>query len=102
MYSKEDTRIENAYRVYTGLTYNGICVYCRDTFKSRSIAAKYCSQRCRNDVQIERRAEIAFKKRENLKNCIVCNLAITQTKTAKLKKYCSQRCKQKAYRTKNQ
>jgi endogenous inhibitor of DNA gyrase (YacG/DUF329 family) len=99
MYSKESTRIENDYRVFTGLRYTGKCIFCGDEFKSRSIFAKYCSQRCKNDKQIERRAEIVFIKKANLKSCLVCNTNIKQSPKAKTRKYCSNKCKQIAYRS---
>ena len=98
MYSKASTRIEDYYRVFTGLNNKGKCFFCGDEFYSRSIKAKYCSQRCKNDKQIERRAEIVFIKKVALKNCLVCNTNIKQSQKAKIKKYCSNKCKQIAYR----
>jgi endogenous inhibitor of DNA gyrase (YacG/DUF329 family) len=98
MYSKEATRIENSYKAYTELRYTGKCFFCGDEFRSRSIVAKYCSQRCKNDKQIERRAEIVFKRRQALKECIVCSKSIKQNEKGKIKQYCSNKCKQAGYR----
>jgi endogenous inhibitor of DNA gyrase (YacG/DUF329 family) len=98
MYSKENTRIENDYRIFKGLTNEGTCIICGDPFKSRSALAKYCSQRCKNDRQIKIRKDKSNKKREAIKGCIVCKAEITQKETDKIKKYCSSKCKQIAYR----
>jgi hypothetical protein len=102
MYTKENTRIEKQYRVITGLYNIGNCEVCKDQFKSRSIMAKYCSQRCKNDKAINLKKEAQNKVRSEAKFCIVCKVDISQSDTAKIKKYCSQKCKQKQYRaTKN-
>ena len=100
IYTKEATRIENNYKVFTGLTHKGNCIYCGDEFMSRSIAAKYCSQRCKNDKQINQRAEMILEKKRTANNCIVCNNPIKQNPRGKIKKYCSNKCKQKNYRKK--
>jgi endogenous inhibitor of DNA gyrase (YacG/DUF329 family) len=99
-YSKESTRIEKEYRVYNNLTNNGKCIFCGDEFKSRSILAKYCSQRCKNDRQIKSKAEIVLKKRIASTNCIICKEPIEQNPIKKIRKYCSNKCKQKNYRLK--
>lgn len=98
MYNKENTRIELNYRVYKGLTNTGNCIVCNDTFKSRSVMSLYCSQRCKNDKYIERRQKIALNKRKSANKCKQCDTAITQNEATKLIKYCSNKCKQKAYR----
>ena len=98
LYTKESTRIENEYRVFTGLTHKGKCLHCEGDFKSRSILAKYCSQRCKNDVSINRRRERILKKKQEFNKCIVCSTEITQKKHSKIIKYCSNKCKQLNYR----
>lgn len=100
LYTKETTRIENQSRVFTGLNYTFKCNKCGDEFKSRSLKSKYCSTRCKNDIQIYQRALRAAKKRETFKNCIICNDVINQKSRGKIKKYCSSKCKQRAYRNK--
>lgn len=94
LYSKEASRIENAYRMYSHLGYEGICTFCGDTFKSSSPKAKYCSRRCQNDAYIQRRRE--RKALEKQKICVVCDKQFTANKKDAL--YCSDACKQKAYR----
>ena len=93
-YSKEMSRIENAYRMYSHLGYEGICAFCGDAFKSSSSKAKYCSQRCQNDAYIQRRRE--RKALEKQKICVVCGKQFTANKKDAM--YCSDACKQKAYR----
>jgi len=100
MYSKENTRIETNYKVFTGLTNSGKCFVCGDAFKSRSILAKYCSQRCKNDIQIKKRLEIVLKKRIAATTCVICKTSIEQNSHTKIRKYCSNKCKQKNYRLK--
>ena len=101
-YTKETTLRENEYRVFSGnpLTLN--CNFCNDMFNAKSPKALYCSQRCQNDVYIEKRSETAKLKRKNAVNCVVCSVSIKQTETKKIIKYCSQKCKQKQYRNKKQ
>jgi len=99
MYSKENTRIENNYVIYTGFRHVGNCIVCDDEYKSRSIVSKYCSTRCKNDLAIKRRKEKTIKKKQQFKNCIVCESKITQNNKTKTIKYCSPKCKQANYRT---
>ena len=102
MYSKENTRIEDNYVIFTGFRYTGICVVCDDEYKSRSILSKYCSQRCKNDASIKRRKDQTIKKKKQFTNCIVCENKISQNNKTKTIKYCSAKCKQANYRkTKN-
>ena len=97
-YTKKNTLRENEYREFSGrhLTLN--CKFCNDTFKAKNPTALYCSQRCQNDVFIEKRSETAKLKRKNAVNCVVCLISIKQTETKKIIKYCSPKCKQKQYR----
>ena len=52
-YSKESSRTEDNYKIYSHLGHEGICVYCGESFKSSSSKSKYCSQRCQNDAYIK-------------------------------------------------
>jgi hypothetical protein len=94
LYSKEDSRIEDNYRMYSHLGYEGICVFCGEPFKSSSSKAKYCSLRCQNDAYMERRK--ARKALEKEKICLVCKKQFTAKKKDAM--YCCDACKQKAYR----
>lgn len=96
VYSKESSRIENAYRMYSHLGYEGICVFCGDTFKCSSPKAKYCSQRCQNDAYLERRKQRKALEKEKI--CSICGKQFTAKKKDGM--YCSNACKQKAYRQK--
>ena len=93
-YSKESSRIEDNYKMYSHLGYKGICAFCGDSFESSSSKAKYCSQRCQNDAYMKRRKE--RKALEKQKVCAVCNKQFTAKKKDAM--YCSDACKQKAYR----
>jgi len=93
-YSKENTRIENYYRVNKGLHYSSKCTICNDDFKSASIKTIYCSQRCKNDAYIERRKK--RKQNELNKKCIICNNDFKAIR--KDTKFCSNKCRQKKYR----
>lgn len=99
MYSKEATRIEKRYRVFGVGGFKGKCVVCGDAFIS-SREAKYCSQRCINDAAIAARKAKAEAKRQAAKVCAVCGQSVDQTPSAKIRVYCSQACKQRAYRDK--
>ena len=98
LYTKQNTRIEDDYRVYKELPYNNECVYCGDYYKSRSPLAKYCSQRCKNDVAIEKKAKRISEAKKELTKCLVCSSVIKQKKNSKIIKYCSNKCKQTSYR----
>lgn len=50
LYSKESSRIEDNYRMYSHLDHKGICAFCGGSFKSSSPKAVYCSKRCKNDA----------------------------------------------------
>lgn len=98
LYSKENTLRENEYRVFSFRNITLNCKFCNDIFKAKNQTALYCSQRCQNDVYIEKRSEKAKQKRTNSVNCVVCLISIKQTETKKIIKYCGQKCKQKQYR----
>ena len=82
-----------------GLIAKGTCTYCGRSFyqwkkTGSGRVTKYCSARCRNDSYMARR-----KARHDLllnKSCSVCGSEFTAKKTDAL--YCSNACKQKAYR----
>lgn len=93
-YSKESSRIEDSYRMYSHLGHEGTCAFCGDPFKSSSPKAKYCSQRCQNDAYMKRRKE--RKALEKQKVCAMCEKQFTAKKKDAM--YCSDACKQKAYR----
>ena len=97
LYTKENTGIENAYRVWKNLDYYGCCWFCGDTFRSRSPLARYCSTRCANDASIQRRRERAARKRVLHMRCPICDTEITQG-GGKVRLYCGAACKQAAYR----
>ncbi len=74
------------------------CVFCGDTFKGVR-DAKYCSYRCVNDAYIARRRERRRQRRANANKCIVCGAHVEQASgCVKLRRYCSNACKQRAYR----
>lgn len=94
LYTKSDTRIDYVGRKWTGLTHEGICAYCGDSFKSQYPLARYCSQRCQNDAYMERRKQ---RHEEQLhKVCACCGKNFIAKKVDAM--YCSNACKQKAYR----
>jgi len=73
-------------------------VVCGDKFDTNQSYTKYCSQRCANDAAIARRKERTNKKREQYAVCPVCGKPIEQNEKTKIRRYCSNSCKQKAYR----
>ena len=93
-YSKESSRIEDDYRIYSGLRHVGTCVFCGDSFKCSSPKAKYFSQRCRNDAYIKRRKQRRALEKEKI--CKECGKRFAAKKKDGI--YCSNACKQKAYR----
>lgn len=95
-YSKESSRIEDNYKIYSHLDYKGICTFCGEPFESSSPKAKYCSQRCKNDAYMKRRKE--RKVLEEQKICIMCKKQFIAKKKDAM--YCCKACKQKAYREK--
>ena len=99
LYKKENTRIESRYRVYGGLDYSGTCAWCGDSFKAAAPHAMYCSQRCANDAAMERRRQRAQQHKATHNHCEVCGEPIEQG-PGKVRKYCSNKCKQQAYRRK--
>lgn len=70
------------------------CHYCNKEFYSKNHITKYCSYRCRNNAQMERRKQ--RNQAEKIKKCINCN-GTFKAKRADTK-YCSNACKQKYYR----
>lgn len=100
LYSKENTRIEDGYYSINGYGFKRkyTCSYCSDTFEAKTPLAKYCSQRCKNDSNIEAR-KLRSQSQKN-KECVVCSKELTESKNGRNKKYCSSSCKQKSYRMK--
>lgn len=98
IYTKESSKRKNKYYALNGygVLKEYSCVYCGDLFKAKTPLAMYCSQRCQNDVNILKRKKQAQK----LKNttCLICNSNINESSKGRNKKYCSNKCKQKAYR----
>ena len=94
LYSKETSQ-KGSKKVYATCR---PCVHCGDLF--RGIArAKYCSYRCVNDAYIARRRERARLRRANVNKCVVCDNPLEQASgSVKIRLYCSNACKQKAYR----
>ncbi len=77
---------------------NRPCAHCGDIFKGIA-SARYCSYRCVNDAYIVRRRERVRLRRANANICAVCGDSVTQAPgSVKIKRYCSNACKQKAYR----
>jgi endogenous inhibitor of DNA gyrase (YacG/DUF329 family) len=75
-----------------------ICAHCGDMFNGVR-DAKYCSDRCVNDAYIVRRRERARLRRANANTCVVCGSPVEQVGgLVKIRLYCSNACKQKAYR----
>ena len=96
LYSKENSK-KGSKMVYA--TFRP-CAYCGDSFKGVA-SAKYCSERCVNDAYIARRRERAQQRRDNAKICLVCGAPLEQAEgSVKIRLYCSNACKQKAYRQK--
>ena len=94
LYTKEDTK-----KSYYSDSIEYICVHCGDSFQAIYIS-KYCSQRCANDAYIAKRREKGQLKRAKAKNCIICDASVEQHASGhvKIRLYCSDACKQKAYR----
>jgi len=98
LYGKESTRVDKSYDpFYETIYYAKNCCVCGDAFMSSRPKGKYCSQRCSNDAYIVKRRKRAARKRAKVKTCIICATPIEQG-TGKIKKYCSNACKQKAHR----
>lgn len=75
-------------------SYKLTCHHCGSIFYSVSKRAKYCCYRCSNDNYIAKRKE--RKALEKQKVCVVCNKPFVAKKKDAM--YCSNACKQKAYR----
>jgi len=97
-------RIEEYYRVYTGLHGSGICIVCGRDFSCRfnNGRAKYCSEECRSKMAKIRAMEKAKKLRSSFNICSICGNPIEQVNDGKIRRYCSNKCRQKAYRARNQ
>ena len=94
LYNKETSKrgSQKSYATYRP------CVHCGDSFKGIT-SAKYCSDRCVNDAYIIRRRERAQLRRANAQNCVMCDASVEQGDgCVKIRLYCSNACKQKAYR----
>ena len=99
-YTKASTRVDKSIPPnYSTGAYHKTCALCSDNFMTLSYTGKYCSQRCINDAYIQRRRErhLATNHTKAL-TCTVCDTKLQQG-SGKAKAYCSNACKQKAYRT---
>ena len=88
------------------VTYNGYdnvlhyevkCLFCGNIFDSYSMKSRYCTDRCKGDAFIEWRRKRGAKKRAKASKCAVCATPLQQD-WGKIRIYCSNACKQKAYR----
>jgi len=95
LYSKENSRIEDRHRQYTGLLYEKECLVCGDKFKCHGHWAKYCSQRCKNDAQMYFR-RTRQDQQKPVQSCPVCDQEYPARR--KDQKYCSNACRQKHHR----
>jgi endogenous inhibitor of DNA gyrase (YacG/DUF329 family) len=94
LYSKESSK-RGSKKVYATPR---PCAYCGDIFKGIA-SARYCSDRGVNDAYIARRRERARLRRANANKCVVCASPVEQASgSVKIRLYCSNACKQKAYR----
>jgi len=95
LYSKENSRIEDRHRQYTGLLYEKECQVCGDTFRCHGHWAKYCSQRCKNDAQMYFR-KLRQEQKKTVKLCSICENEFQAKR--KDQKFCSNACRQKHHR----
>ena len=96
-YTKENSLYENQYRVYTWLRRIGKCVVCGDSFRGNRNS--YCSQRCINDAAMLAVKVARLKKRTNAETlCPSCGQAFTIAKSGRIRKFCSNKCRQRAHR----
>jgi len=97
-YDKSSTRVDKSFSPnLVNVYYNKTCAVCGDSFLSDRPHGKYCSLRCSNDAYILRRRKRVDKKRAEALVCVVCDKPISQ-EIGKIRWYCSNACKQKAYR----
>ena len=90
---------ENPKLAEYGIIAKGICSYCGGTFyqwkrTGSGRTTKYCCARCENDAYMARRK--ARHDQLLIKTCTTCGQEFTAKKVDAL--YCSNSCKQKAYR----
>ena len=104
-YTKENSLYENHYRVNsyysngTWLPRIGKCVVCGDSFTLNNGSISYCSQRCTNDAGMLAVKVARLKKRTNAKTlCPSCGQAFTIAKSGRIRKFCSNKCRQRAHR----
>ena len=87
--------------MWTYIHYNGrLCVICGEKLSGNSNNLKFCSRACRSVQDKRRRLEKARIHRQTFTSCIVCGTPITQGIHGKIRKYCSNACKQENYRIK--
>ena len=110
-YTKENSLYENASwnrvnHIYHSYYLNGTwfprigkCVFCGDSFTLNSGSISYCSQRCTNDAAMLAIKVARLKKRTNAKTvCPSCGQAFTIAKSGRIRKFCSNKCRQRAHR----
>lgn len=100
LYTKEDTKYNAKRTPYCdhGAMWTHNCIVCGDEFQCNRMRGKYCSSRCANDAAIQRRQARMAEKRAAASHCTICGAGIEQDHGTKIRKYCSNSCKQKAYR----
>lgn len=100
LYTKENTKFNVKPSPYKDGWHEKACVECGDKFFCNRHTGKYCSQRCVNDAMMRRRKQRNSERRIRQTNCLVCDTPIIQKEYCKIRRYCSNACKQKAYRRK--
>lgn len=78
--------------------YMGRCLICGKKFISKLRSAKCCSDKCKRAMDKRRASAKARERRKTYNKCIICNKPVEQDSWGKIKRYCSNACKQKSYR----
>lgn len=65
---------------------------------SKTNRTKYCSDYCKWVMDKREASKKAREYRKTHNTCIICNKPIEQDSWGKIKRYCSNACKQKSYR----
>lgn len=94
----EDIWIKNDTTKPVNYLHDGICLICGDKFKSLRKTAKYCSDYCKGVKDKRIASRKAREQRKTHNKCLICNNPVEQDRWGKIKRYCSNACKQKSYR----
>ena len=78
--------------------YKGRCFNCGKDFISKLKSAKYCSYKCKKAMEKRKASTKAREQSETYNKCIICTKSVKQDSWGKIKRYCSNACKQKSYR----